>query len=89
MILSAVLLSASVALPPKRYRHPPRMRVQITEGTPEQVERFCRRSIHHNQDRRILACSLPGEKLCVIILPHGYSQDLRTHEEGHCNGWKH
>lgn len=90
-MISVLLLSSGILLPPKQYRGIPEMPVKVIEGTQEEVDRFCRKSAKYHGQRSIQACALPGKKLCIIIWPEELPRHGRlwVHEQAHCRGWKH
>lgn len=88
-MISALLLSSGILLPPKQYDHPPKMPVVVIDDTPEEVERFCRKRAEYFGGRSIIGCAFPGKDICIIVMPNGYSRDLWRHERAHCNGFSH
>lgn len=78
-------------LPPPEYDYPPRQKVQVLEGTHSEIQRVCRLASRYGGPRSILACSIPNNRICIIVWPKGKhrSGPLWRHERAHCNGWRH
>lgn len=91
LIAATVLLTSGVQPPPARYDHAPRQRVQVLEGTKAEIQRVCRLASKYHGGRDILACTIPGKTVCIMVWPKGKPRSgaLWRHERAHCNGWKH
>lgn len=88
-IVLATMLA--VQMPPRAYDYPPRVRVQIIEGTQAEVHRVCRKVSRYSGSGSILACAIPGKRVCIILWPRHVRKSgaLWRHERSHCNGWVH
>lgn len=90
-VVSILLASVSgVQLPPAKYDYPPKQKLHVLEGTQSEIQRFCRKASRYGGPGHILACTIPGKKICIIIWPKGQprSGDLWRHERAHCNGFR-
>ncbi len=77
--------------PPAHFDHPPRVPMQVIEGTQAEIQRVCRRLSGYAGGHHILACAIPSRTRCIIIWPKGRAREgvLWRHERAHCNNWRH
>ena len=86
-----LLLTGCAVIPPMAPDIPkgwPKLRIETRIASPERIRQDCRNG---GAAVNYVACALPSfhEGKCYVYLPHGYTEALRSHEEGHCKGYSH
>jgi hypothetical protein len=83
---------ASIAYPPPEFNHPFAGPVIERRLSLNELDRTCA-PFGHEQGITLYGCAYHLAGRCYIDIPKNISpafqKQLRAHELGHCNGWRH
>ena len=86
-LMAGEAFGLSILMPPKKYRHPPRVEVRVYEVDLRMLQVMCAMP----REPRIVGCAVPARGLVLILKGLGKRarKAVLIHELAHINGWRH